>query len=92
MSYWVHELGLFELQGETLELKIDDIYFIMGLSRRGTLVNLEGTVRGGDPLSMQDYVNIYCFPRTQKLGTQVPISQITSFPLKFLVSSVVIVA
>ena len=42
-----------------MELKIDDIYFIRGLSRRGTPIHLEGTGRSGDPLSMQDYVDTY---------------------------------
>ena len=29
---WDHKLGMFDLQGETLELTTEDIYFIMGLS------------------------------------------------------------
>ena len=52
VTYRDHEIGVFDLQGETLELAIDYIYFIMGLSCRGTPVNLEGTGRGGDPLSV----------------------------------------
>ena len=52
VNYWDHELGMFNLQGETLELTTEDIYFITGLSRGGAPVNLEGTGRGGDPLSV----------------------------------------
>ena len=74
VRYWEHELGLFDLQGETLEFTIDENYFITGLSHRGTPMNLEGSGRGGDPLSVQHYVNTYLFPGTQKSGTQVPIS------------------
>ena len=74
VSYWDHELGLFDVQGQTLELSIDDIYSITGLSCMGTPMNLEGTDRVYDPLSVQDYVNTYCFARTQKSGTQVLIS------------------
>ena len=37
---WDHDLGVFDLQGETLELTIEDIYFIMGLSHRGCSENL----------------------------------------------------
>ena len=40
---WDHELGMFDLQGETLDLTAKDIYFITGLSHRGALVNMEGT-------------------------------------------------
>ena len=32
VNYWDHELGMFNLQGETLEITIEDIYFITGLS------------------------------------------------------------
>ena len=85
---WDHELGLFDLQGGTLEINSNDIYFIIGLSYRGAAINLGGTSRGGDPLSVQDYVNTYCFPGTHKSRTQILIAQITKFPLKFLVSTV----
>ena len=55
-------------------------------------MKLGGIGCGGDPLSVQDYVNTYCFPGTHKSGTQIPIAQITSFPLKVLVTTVVRVA
>ena len=32
VNYWDHEMGMFNLQGETLELTVEDIYFITGLS------------------------------------------------------------
>ena len=52
INYWDHDLGMFDLQGESLEITSEDIYFIVGLSRRGAPINLEGTDRGGDPLSV----------------------------------------
>ena len=58
-SYWDHDLGTFDIQGEIFEIALEDIYFIMGLSRQGILVNLEGTDRGNDPMSVQDYVDTY---------------------------------
>ena len=86
---WDHELGMFDLQGETLDITAEDIYFVTGLFNRVESLNLGGTGRGGDLLSVQDYVNTYCLPDTQKSGTQIPTAQITSFPLKVLVSTVV---
>ena len=62
INYWDHDLGSFDLQGEILEVALEDIYFITGLSRRRTPVNLEGTSRGGDVLSVQDNINTYCTP------------------------------
>ena len=52
VNYWDHDLGMFNLQGETLEITTEDMYFTTGLLRRGAPVNLEGTDRGGDPLSV----------------------------------------
>ena len=89
MRLWDLEQGMFDLQGETLELTVEDIYFVTGLSHRGSLVNLGGTRRSSDPLSVQDNVNTYCLPGTQKLGMQIPIAKITSFPLNVLVSTIV---
>ena len=33
INYWDHDLGSFDLQGEFLEITLEDIYFISGLSR-----------------------------------------------------------
>ena len=52
INYWDNDLGAFDLQGEILEIALEEIYFIVGLSRQGTLVSLEGTGRGGDLLSV----------------------------------------
>ena len=32
INYWDHDLGMFELQGESLDINLEDIYFIAGLS------------------------------------------------------------
>ena len=40
INYWDHDLGMFNIEGETLEITTQDIYFITGLSHRGSLVNL----------------------------------------------------
>ena len=82
INYWDHDIGAFDLQGEILEIALEDIYFIAGLSRWGTpVVNLEGTGRGGDLLSVQNYIDTYCMPGTQKRRTCIPIVHIHSLPL-----------
>ena len=89
ISYWDQHLSDFDLQGEILEVIVEDMYFITGLSHKGIPMNLEGTGRGGDPMSVQDYVDTYYTPGTQKNGSCIPIVHITSFPLQVLVSIVV---
>ena len=32
INYWDHDLGMFDLQGESLEITSEDVYFIVGLS------------------------------------------------------------
>ena len=59
ISYRDHDLSAFYLQGEILEVIVEYMYLIIGLSRRGIPVNLEGTGRGGDPMSVQDYIDPY---------------------------------
>ena len=93
MAKWVaHDLGIFDLQGEFLEITLEDIYFISGLSQQGALVNLEGTGRGGDLLSVQNYIDAYRAPGTQKRGSCIPIVHIRSLPLQVLESTIVRVA
>ena len=92
VTLWDHDLCLFDLQAETLELMTEEIYFITGLSHRGGPMNMEGIVLGGDPLSVQDYINTYFLAGTYKLGTQIIIGHIKIFHLKVLVSTVVRVA
>ena len=55
-------------------------------------MNLEGTDRGGDPLSVQNYIEIYCELSTQKRGSCIPIVHIRNFPLQVLASTIVRVA
>ena len=81
INYWDHDLGMFDLQGETLEITSEDMYFITDLSWWGALVNLEGTSRGGDPLSVQNYIDVFCTLDTQKRGSCVPIAHIHDFTL-----------
>ena len=81
ISYWDYDFRYFDLEGEISKIVVEDMYFIMGLSRRGMPMNLEGTSRGGDPMSVQDYVDTYCTPRSRKKGSCIMIIYITNFPL-----------
>ena len=92
INYRDHDLQMFDLQGETLEITSEDIYFIAGLSRRGAPFNLEGTDKGGDPLSVQNYIDVYCTPGTQKRGSCIPIAHIRDLTLQQLTSTIVRIA
>ena len=81
INYWDHDLGMSDLQGEFLEVTSEDVYFISGLSRRGAPVNLKGTDRGSDLLSVHNYIDIYYETGTQKRSSCIPIVHIHNFPL-----------
>ena len=72
---------MFNLQGETLEITTEYMYFITGMSQWEAPINLEGTSRGGDPLSIQNYIDVFCTLGTQKRGSCVPIAHIRDFTL-----------
>ena len=52
IGYWDQYLDFSHLQGETFEITVEDMYFITGIFHRGMSVNLEGTGRGGVPMSL----------------------------------------
>ena len=52
ISYWDNDLGAFDLQGKILDVTVEDMYFIIGVSPRVMPVNLEGTCTSGDPMSV----------------------------------------
>ena len=81
INYWDHDLDAFDLQCEILEITVENMYFITWLSHRGIPMNLEGTGKGGDPMSVQDYVDTYCTPGSQKKGSCILIVHIANFPL-----------
>ena len=45
-------MNLVSLILEELDITVEDMYFITSLSHRGMLMNLEGTGRGGDSMSV----------------------------------------
>jgi hypothetical protein len=41
VDYWDPDSESFNLDGKPLRIEVEDIYFLMGLSRRGEVVNLK---------------------------------------------------
>ena len=81
INYWDHDMGMFDLQGESLEITSEDIYFITSMSQRGTPMNLEGPRRGDDPLSVQNYIDTFCASGTHKRGICIFNTYIRDLPL-----------
>ena len=70
MDYWDPDSESFHIDGMSLNIEIEDIYFITGLSRQGEVVNLRSRgPRGG--LNIDEYIAMYCFSDTEKVGSQI---------------------
>ena len=58
-----------------LSIEVEDIYFITGWSHRGEVVNLRARGIGGG-LTIEEYIDVYCLPDTEKVGIQIPMNSI----------------
>jgi hypothetical protein len=61
---WDVDQQVFHMGVHTLSLDIEDIYFLTGLSCRGSHATLTGSRGGGLPMS--EYVRWYCFPEEKR--------------------------
>jgi hypothetical protein len=82
IDYWHPDAEAFMLDGQSLTITVDDIYFITGLSRRGEVVNLK--THGGGGMTVDQYIAAYCEDGTEKSGTQIPIKNIVNLSLKVI--------
>ena len=82
VDYWDPNLKSFQIDGMSLTIEVEDIYFVTGLSRRGEVVNLHSCGGPGGGLTIDEYIVVYCYPDTEKVGIQVPTNAIQVLGLK----------
>ena len=75
VDYWDLDSETFHIDGMSLRIEVEDIYFITGLSRRGEVVNLRSHGLGG-VLTIDEYIAMYSFSDTKKVGSQIPTNSI----------------
>jgi hypothetical protein len=61
---WDPDQQVFNVGAHTLTIDVEDIYFLTGLSRRGSHVSLSGNRRGG--MKMSEYCRTYCVPDAER--------------------------
>ena len=59
VDYWDPDSESFQIDGMSLTIEVEDIYFITELSRRGEVVNLRSRGPGGG-LTIDKYIDVYC--------------------------------
>ena len=81
VDYWDPDLESFQIDGMSLTIEVEDIYFITGLSRREEVVNLHSRgPRGG--LTIDEHIAVYYFSDTKKVGSQILTKSIQVLGLK----------
>ena len=63
---WNLEQQYFEVGAHVLTIEVEDIYFLIGLSKRGAPISLIGS-HGGD-ITTQELINHHFIPRTRTSG------------------------
>ena len=66
---WDPYYETFQLDGMSLNIEVEDIYFIIGLSHQGEVVKLRSYGLGGG-LTIEEYIAMYFLPDIEKVGSQ----------------------
>ena len=79
---WNMEQQYFKVGSHILKIEVEDIYFLIGLSRWGSPISLAGS-HGGD-ITTQVSIDCHCIPRTRTSGKKIAIKEAMDGPLRIL--------
>lgn len=85
VGYWDPDQEVFVVDGQTLRLKVDDIYFLTGLSRRGEEANMKA--RNIGIFTVDEYIELYCTPGTEKIGTRILFKDIIHLDIRAILAT-----
>ena len=81
VDYWDPDSESFHIDGMSLTIEVEDIYFITRFPKRGEVVNLcSHKPRGG--LTIDEYNAVYYFSDTKKVGSKILTNSIQVLGLK----------
>ena len=81
VDYWDLGSESFHIDRMSLTIEVKDTYLITGLSRWGKVVNLHSRGPGGG-LTIDEYIAVYYFSDTEKVGSRIPTNSIQVLGLK----------
>jgi hypothetical protein len=90
VAMWEPDSQRFLVGDQYLEIEVDDIYFLTGLSRRGEAVEFGG--RGGGREPVESYIRDLCAEGTHRQGKKHPIRHVTDIPLRTILHTVTRIA
>ena len=77
---WEPNSQRFLVGDQYLDIEVNDIYFLTGLSRRDEVVEFGGRGGGGEPV--ESYIRDICAEGTLRQGKKLPIQHVTDIPLR----------
>ena len=80
LEIWNPEQQYFEVGAHILIVEVEDIYFLIGLSRRGAPISLTSS-RGGD-ITTRELIDRHYATGTRTSGKKIPIRVLTDGPLR----------
>jgi hypothetical protein len=83
VDYWHPDAEAFMLEDQSLTPTTEDIYFLIGLLRRGDPFNLHNFPPG--PHNIAELIGLHYEEDTEKVGSQVLIHKISNLSLKVIV-------
>jgi hypothetical protein len=83
---WDPDQQCFNVGAHTLTIDIEDIYFLTGLSRRGSYASLSGNRRGS--LKMSEYCRLYCVPEAETRDGKVAIWGVRDLTLRTIILTI----
>ena len=81
LDYWDPNSESFHINGMSLTIEVEDIYFIIGFSQWGEVVKLRSREPKGG-LTIDEYIAVYYFLDMEKVGTQILTNSIQVLGLK----------
>ena len=75
------------MKNQVVLIIAEDVYFLIGLSRRGLPISLIGSTIGGE--TMRDYVMQYFYPREEpSKDGKINIQDVRDFPLRTILFTI----
>jgi len=79
---WDPEIQYFRIGIHILKIDLVDIYFITGLSKRGSPVSMSGHKNVKE--TTNDYITSHCRADTKKKSGNIPIKEVMNIPLHII--------
>ena len=87
---WEPNSQRFLVGDQYMDIKVDDIYFLTGLSHRGESVEFGSRGGGGEPV--ESYIRDLCDDGTRRQGGKLPIQHVMDIPLRTILYTVTRIA